>query len=347
MLLMQNKLKTNWSLPQLQRFIQELHQLLSGGLPLFSALGLLQQHLPHPQEKLLAKQLQQKIARGESFSNAWRAATADRLSSALLACGEQTGLLAEMLQHIKNYADKQKQMKQLIWQAIRYPIFLFVLTAGLLSLLCNWVIPQFSTLYKNFSVPMPELTQIILSGCAFVQQNGLYLLSMIACFALICFALRKNKLFKKGQQCIQRCFSLYRHTQELRFWHTTSLLLQAGIPFTQALAMSQQTINDIKIKHHITYFIEQLHQGQSLGTVLKNLPGFSPKLMAILALGEVSGQLEKALHTYVNQQTDAIQLHIQTLKTWLEPLCLCLIGSVVGVVLIALYLPIIELGKWV
>lgn len=347
MLLTQNKLKTHWSLPQLQRFIQELHQLLSGGLPLFSALDLLQQHLPHPQEKMLAKQLQQKIARGESFSSAWCTATADQLSSALLACGEQTGLLNDMLQQIKNYADKQKQIKQLIWQAIRYPIFLFALTTGLLSLLCGWVIPQFTTLYKNFNVPMPALTQTILSACAFIQQNGFYLFGMIACLAFIGFVCRRHHLLKKYQQCIQRCFTLYRHTQELRFWHTTSLLLQAGMPFTQALTMSQQTIDDIKIKQHIAYFIEQLHEGKPLSSLLKNLPGFSPKLIAMLSLGEVSGQLEKALHTYVSQQTDAIQSHIQTLKIWLEPLCLCLIGSVVGVVLIALYLPIIELGKWV
>jgi type II secretory pathway component PulF len=67
----------------------------------------------------------------------------------------------------------------------------------------------------------------------------------------------------------------------------------------------------------------------------------------MLSLGEVSGQLEKSMLIFVAQQTEYLQTHIQTLKVWLEPLCLCCIGAVVGVVLIALYLPIIELGKWV
>lgn len=347
MLFTQNKPKTHWSLLALRPFIHELHQLLDSGIPLFSALNLLQQHLPHPQEKMLAKQLQQIIARGESFSTAWHTATAEQLSTTLLACGEQAGLLSDMLQHIKNYADKQKQIKQLIWQAIRYPIFLFALTCGLLSLLCGWVIPQFTALYKNFNVPMPALTEAILSGCTFVQQKGVYVLCLIFCLMMLSIFLRKNNQYEKFLQCIQRRFALYRQTQELRFWHTSSLLLQAKIPLTQTLVMCQQAINDHHIKQQIIYLIEQLKHGVPLSSVLKKLNGFSPKLIAMLSLGEVSGQLEKALHMYVTQQTEYLQTHIQALKVWLEPLCLCVIGSIVGIVLIALYLPIIELGKWV
>ena len=347
MIFNRNKLKTYWSLASLQTFIHELHQLLRTGLPLFSALTLLQQHLSHEQDKMLAKQLQQKIAHGKTFSNAWQECTAEMLSATLLACGEQSGLLTEMLFHIKNYADKEKQIKQLIWQALRYPIFLLMMTCGLLTVLCSWVIPQFAELYKNFNVAMPALTQTILSACHWAQQEGFTLL-VISLFLIIpCMALRKNNQINQCIQFIQRRFPLYRQTQELRFWHTSSLLLQAGIPFTSTLEICQKTVDDTIIKTQICYLIQALRHGTSLSSILKNHPIFSPKLVAMLSLGEVSGRLEEALQSYVTQQTEQIQTQIQSLKVWLEPICLCIIGGIVGTVLIALYLPIIELGKWV
>ena len=91
-------------------------------------------------------------------------------------------------------------------------------------------------------------------------------------------------------------FALYRQTQALRFWQTCCVLLQAGITLTEALNMSQQTVDDLMIKQQITYLIEQLQHGIPLGVALKNIKGFSPQLIMMLSLGEVSGQLEKALH---------------------------------------------------
>lgn len=341
------KEKQAWPLWQLQNFISELHHLLSSGLSLFAALTLLNQHLSQADEMILARQLQQKIARGLPFSMAWQQTTAELLSTALLVAGEQSGLLIEMLAHIKNYAEAQNKFRQLIWQAIRYPIFLAMLTAGLLGLLCNWVVPQFASLYQTFNVKMPELTQIILSVCAMLQHHLIDLSVTLFFLIFSLIIVRKNSWVKRLLNAIKHRFVLYRQIQELRFWHTVSLLLQAGIPLTQGLEICKQILDDEKIKQYIIRLIQQLHQGSKPSTILKKFNYFSPKLIAILALGEESGQLAVVLSAYVVQQTGKMQEQIQTMKTWLEPIFLCIIGSIIGVVLIALYLPIVELGKWV
>jgi type II secretory pathway component PulF len=341
------KEKQAWLLWQLQNFITELHHLLSSGLSLFSALTLLNQHLSQADEVILAKQLQQKIARGLSFSLAWQQTTAELLSSALLVAGEHSGLLVEMLAHIKNYAEAQNKFRQLIWQAIRYPIFLAVLTCGLLGLLCSWVVPQFASLYQNFNVQMPQITQVILSICGMLQHHLIHLGSALFFLMVSLIVFRKNTWVKRRVNAIKHRFVLYRQIQELRFWHTVSLLLQAGIPLSQALKICQQILDDEKIKQYIIRLVQQLHQGLKPSVILKQFNYFSPKLISILALGEESGQLAMVLSAYVAQQTERMHQQIQMMKTWLEPIFLCCIGSMIGVVLIALYLPIVELGKWV
>src|SRR3989338_1664873 len=115
-------MKTAWQLRELKNFISELIHLLSAGLPLLVTLSLLQEHLIHPQEIALAKQLQQQLEKGIPFARAWQSLTQENLSSALLAAGEESGLLVLMLKQVESYAHAQQAFRQLLWQALRYPL---------------------------------------------------------------------------------------------------------------------------------------------------------------------------------------------------------------------------------
>ncbi len=341
------KYRKQWRLTQLQNFAQELSHLLAAGLPLFSALTLLQEYSHDKAEIKLATHLQQKIVRGLAFSIAWEEVTQEKLSSILIAVGEKAGALDRALQYIEQYAATEKNLKLILWQALRYPVFLLILTVVLLSLLCAWVIPQFSLLYANFNVAIPWLTRMIIQASHSIQAHTeisflgiIFLLSMGAIF-------KKHPIARKFFYFIKRKFSLYREIQELRFLQVLNLLLGAGVPLSEALGAAQKSFVDEGFGQYIRYIVHQLKQGEKLGAILKQMDVFSPKLTAILTLGEVSGKLETLLKVYIDQQHHQLAQKVQAFKAWLEPIFLCVIGGIVGVVLVALYLPILEFGKWV
>ena len=340
-------MKTAWQLRELKNFISELIHLLSAGLPLLVTLSLLQEHLIHPQEIALAKQLQQQLEKGIPFARAWQSLTQENLSSALLAAGEESGLLVLMLKQVESYAHAQQAFRQLLWQALRYPLFLLSVTIGLLGLLCLWVVPQFASLYANFNVKLPVLTRCIVTFSGNIYGHLLGMSEILGGLMLLGIFCRRHVWMQHTIHRIKQTFPFYRDIEALRFWHAITLLLQAGIPLVPALTLCQKIFFSLQRQHEIRFIIQQLKQGEKLSFILKQQRYFSKKLVAIVALAEASGQLAPMLQAYVLQQTDQLQLKMQTLKTWLEPIFLCGIGGFIGIVLVALYLPIVELGKWV
>ncbi|MCD6047371.1 MAG: hofC [Gammaproteobacteria bacterium] len=339
------KYRQSWTLQQLQRFIYELRYLLAAGIPMLSALSLIEENYPKQPESQLAKQLQQRICRGMPLAHAWREVTQENLSFALISAGEESGLLAQALSQLEEYAKSTQMLKQILWHAIRYPLFLLILTLALLGLLCNWVIPQFSQLYENFHAKLPSLTQIMLQINQNLQKYFFPGLGVFFVLSLVYWFCHQKLWAKKILIFLKNRITFYQKIDELRFFQVVCLLLKAGIPLLQSLKMAQTSIQNTKLKTYIEMLAREIQRGTSLSTTLKKHPYFSSKLVAIIRLAEASGDLQHMLETYITQQTHLLQLQIQTLKTWLEPVFLCIIGAIVGIVMIALYLPIIEIGR--
>jgi type II secretory pathway component PulF len=339
------KYRQSWTLPQLQYFIYELRYLLAAGIPMLSALSLIEENYFKQPESQLAKQLQQRICRGMPLAQAWKEITQEVFSSALISAGEESGLLAQALSQLEAYAKSSQMLKQIIWQAIRYPLFLLILTLTLLGLLCNWVIPQFSQMYENFHAKLPALTQIMLHINQSIQKYFFPGLGVLFILSLVYGLCQQKPWAKKIFSLLKSKIIFYQQIDELRFFQMVCLLLKAGFPLLQSLTMAQTSIQNAKLKTYIEMLAREIQRGNNLSTVLKVRPYFSSKFVAMIRLAEASGDLQHMLETYITQQIDQLQLKIQALKTWLEPIFLCIIGIIIGVVMIALYLPIIEMGR--
>jgi len=339
--------KMYWSLWELVSFFESFSHLMLAGLPLLQALSILKVHGVRPSEQQLIAQLEQKLTQGFSFAKSWQEVTRESLSSALFSVAEESGAFALMLKHITQYAKSQLAWRRLWWQALRYPLFLCGLTLLLILLLCVWVIPQFASLYESFHVKLPQLTQWIVQAGQSMQHHGLQLMAVIGVSIAIMFFFRRHSYVQPYLYRCQRAFSLYRRAEELRFWHAVALLLNAGLSLKKSIQVCQGLFQTLSMQQAMRLLLQQLKHGVRLSVILRQNRLFSPSLIAMMAMAEESGQLSSLLLAYVEQGITEMQLRMDALKTWAEPLVLCLVGILVGVVLIALYLPMVELGKWV
>ncbi len=346
---MRPSLKSKYSLLQLDPFIYELAHLLNAGIPILLALQIIMTSTHHKQHVILAKRIQFQLAKGLNFANAWQNITHESFSSAMLYAAENSGLLGEMLTHIHEYALQQKLLRQAFWQALRYPLFLLAMTVSLCIGLYTYVIPQFANLYANLNAPLPRMTLEIIYIGQWLSHHLPWCLSFfLIFFGLYRFPLSVRFIFIHSVvgYCLYQT-PFYRYFQEVKYWQAVSYMLNAGVSLINALKICLPLWRHRGMLQNAEQWIQKLEQGSSLSEILKSSPYISPKLGTILSIGEISGRLNELLKTYTDEQQYQLQEKILSMKVWLEPIFLCIIGILIGGVLIALYLPVIQLGEYV
>jgi len=331
-------------------FNQELMVLLKAGLPIMKVLDVLIDRGSQPGFVEALKAVQRDIRSGSSMADAM--AKHPRYFSELyvssLRAGEKSGNLVEVISRFMDYQKKILEVKKKVVGALAYPSFLLAIGFGVLGFLLIYVMPSFSEIYEGSQMELPFFTQILLGMVQFIRGNILLLFGAAVGFGIFLWTLYQSGWGRA--QADRLALSLpfikpiVRRHHLIRISRTLSTILKSGIPLVEGIRMVASAMTNQVVRREVERAGEAVKGGIGISAAFSQIDLFPKISTEMIAVGESTGSLEEMLGQVANFHEEELDLYLSRVTTWVEPVLLLTIGSLVAVILIAMYLPIFHLA---
>lgn len=332
-------------------FTRQLATLLKAGIALLQALDIITEGFNNPNMRTLVQDLRQEIAAGSSLAVALQKQPHhfDDLYCNLIAAGEQAGALDTLLERIATHLEKSEQLKARIKKAMTYPMAVLVVAAIVSAILLIHVVPQFQGLFAGVGAELPGFTLAVIALSEFMQEFWWALAIGLGTSVVgVRRAYRSSPGFRyrvdAGLLKAPLAGTLLKKSAIARYARTLSTTFAAGVPLVQALdsvagatgnGLFKQAIN--RMRHDVSTGM-QLNQSMAASSLF---PGMAIQMTAI---GEESGTLDSMLEKVANHYEADIDNLVDNLTSLMEPLIMVVLGGIVGALVLAMYLPIFQLG---
>jgi type IV pilus assembly protein PilC len=332
-------------------FARQMATMMKAGVPLVQAFDIVADGLENPNLRKLVLSIRDSVAAGGGFAPSLRAHPKyfDDLFCNLVDAGEQAGALETMLDRIATYKEKTERLKAKIKKALSYPIAVVAVAVIVTGILLVKVVPQFAETFGSFGAKLPAFTLFVLHLSELTQKYWLILLVAIAggIFALK-EATRRSKAFAylvdKYMLKVPIIGQIIYLSVMARFSRTLSTTFAAGVPLIEALTSVSGAAGNQIYADAIIKVREDVSTGIQLNTALKTRGIFPTLLIQMSAIGEESGALDAMLDKVATYYEDAVDNTVDSLTSLLEPIIMSVLGVLVGGLMIAMYLPIFQLG---
>lgn len=326
-------------------FTQNFKTLLESGLSISLVLEILSSQEKDKQLSIIINSIRSKILNGNSiyqaFSN-YKNIFGDTYLNLLLA-GEESGNLIENLNKICENITLSEKIKRKVKEALFYPTIVFIFTILLLLFMLTFVFPNFISLFKDTNTSLPLLTQIIM----FISKNIIYILIVgILLIALIIYLLKKLPLEKYQNLKLKLIFygEIIRRGLIISFCQNFSIMSEAGINIIDILETLKKTTPYIFLQKELQKTQLKIKIGSSVEEALSSTTLFSPTQLKIISIGERSGKLGEAFSSISFVMQKEFETYLFKLTTLLQPFLLLVLGIIVGVIVLAIYLPIFNIS---
>ncbi len=325
--------------------------LLQAGLSLVPALQMLQRSAANATMATLLQQVQQDVERGLPFSQAL-ARHADAfgpLYTSMVHAGESAGILDTLLDRLAHTLEKNEALRARVRSALTYPCAVIVVAMAVLLLMLLWVVPVFEDVYQSFGAALPWSTQLVLTLSRTLSDGAVWL--VLLCLPLLVVLrwqwqqARWQRLWHRRVLDIPGLGPMVRSSVLARWAHTLSALLAAGVPLTEALPVAGKATGHpiyTRINEHLQ---RRVAQGGRLSEGMAHTGRFPDMLVQLCATGEDTGTLDTLLERAAQLMTEELDTRVQALSSLIEPLIIVILGGAIGVILMAMYLPIFRLGQ--
>lgn len=329
-------------------FTRILHRLLTGGIPLLTALKKLRQSLPDKRWKEMILRLEFNLSEGQPLSECLFYQSRNSnveffpyFYVQMIRAGEETGKLEKILFALENYLAKRIERKKKMIEACAYPALVFLMGIAAIIVLLKWVIPQIARVYDGLNVSMPVSTRILVN---LGQISFIWVTLIILALA---FILKKTRFgwFLWTKMISKRPLkTIFDYEQLNHFSFLLAIHLQSGIPIIHALdscgkvfsASVSQVIKEVKL---------DISQGQEIHKSLKRISWIDDSSHALLEAGEISGRLEESLFKIAEDSALNFDASLNWLVKLLEPLLIIVIGALIGSLVLGVLLPILNLQE--
>ena len=332
-------------------FSRQTATMLKSGLPLIHALDVAaQSSKPHVKRFML--NLRSQVASGIDLSETLRAYPKlfDRLYCDLVAAGEVSGNLDVMLDRIASFQEKNQRLKANIKKAMTYPVSVMLVASVVVTVLLVKVIPSFESTFNSLGSELPGFTLSVIALSEFVQKSWAnVVLSVLGSLIVGYLGVKKSPRIAYFFDGLLLRLPLIGQITYLgavsRFARTLATTYGAGMPILKALEASAGAAGNTFLIAKINAIKEQVAQGSLLTVALQNSGHFPPLLVQLSKVGEEAGDLEgmfnKAAETYEQMVEDSVD----TMTSLLEPIIISFLAVVIGGIMVAMYLPIFQIGS--
>lgn len=340
-----------WRGERLITVTRQLATLLQAGLPLVSCLQLLAKEMDALPWQCLLQEISQQVSQGQSLSEAMAhyPHTFPQLYPPVIAMGELTGNLEQCCTQLVQHQEQQQKLQKKVIKALKYPAFVCVIALAVSIIMLVFVLPEFAQIYQSFDTPLPALTATLLLISAFLTAYGPYLAILLTSLFISYLYVRKHQTYCQlwEQKLLLRLpliSALIRGSCLSQIFQTLAITQHAGLPLTAGLDAALRAINNDTYKQALRGIQKQINQGVPLYLTLYQHSLFPPLCQQMVRVGEESGALDVLLEKLASWHQQQTQDLADNLTQMLEPLLMLIIGSIVGVLVIAMYLPIFQLG---
>jgi len=341
---------SGWRVELSCQMIQQLATLLQAGLTLSTSLILLGRQHPSRQWQALLNSLAEDLENGMPLSAAMQAwpQVFPPLWVAMIRTGELTGKLDECCFQLARQQQTQRQLVKKVKKALRYPLIIMLLALSVMLAMVWLVLPEFATIYQTFNAPLPALTRGVLTFADNLQRLGPFLLALLMLAAITAILLHKQPRWQRLRQrallAMPVVGSLARGQKLSQIFTVLSLTQSTGIAFLQGLESVEETLTCPLWRDVLRQLCQQISEGTPIWQALSNSGQFSPLCQQLVMTGEASGALDRMLSNLARHHSDATWQQADNLAALLEPLLLAITGAIVGTLVVAMYLPVFQLG---
>jgi type IV pilus assembly protein PilC len=336
---------------QIGIFTRQLATMITSGLPLVQSLDILSNQLESATLRAITRTIKEKIEGGARFAETLRdyPNSFDDLYVSLVVAGEEGGMLDSILARLSNYIEKSEKLKKKVKSALIYPSAIIVVAIGVVLVLLLFVIPVFEGMFSSFGRALPLPTQIAINLSKFVKGYILYAIPVVV--ALVFIGRRYYKT-DNGRRTIDRLMLkvpvigvLLQKAAVARVTRTLSTLLTSGVSILESLTIVAKTAGNRIIEDALVTARLEISEGRSISDPLKESGAFPPMTVQMIQIGESTGALDSMLNKIADFYEEDVDTMVGNLTALLEPVLMVFLGIVLGALVIAMYLPIFQLGS--
>lgn len=333
-------------------FTRQLATLIDSGLPLLRGLTVLGRQEPHPIMKKTINTLAESVQTGSTFSESLQQYPKifNKLYVNMVKAGELGGVLELVLNRLAEYQEKAQKLKNKIVAAMVYPIIVMAIAVAIMVFLMMVIVPKFEKIFEDMlgsRDKLPELTKWVIGFSRWVQGNFLYLIAGLAVVIVGWQVLKATAAGRRLIDAVKLKLPLFGDVQRKsaisRFSRTLGTLVTSGVPILQALNITRETAGNVVISNAINKVHDAVKEGESMVAPLESSKVFPPMVISMVDVGEETGQLPEMLLKVADVYEDEVDNSVSALTSMLEPLMIVLLAVVVGVIVMALFLPLIQI----
>jgi type IV pilus assembly protein PilC len=326
--------------------------MIDAGLPIVQCLDILQGQTDNKSFGVVLRDVKASVEQGATFSDSLRRhpKVFDQLYVNLVQAGEVGGILDTILNRLAVYIEKAMKLSRQVKGAMVYPSIVIVVFFGVLSVLLLFVIPGFENMFKDFGAKdeLPALTRMVMMiSRAFVGNLIWLFLSVSAIVFGVGYAYRTprgKKVIHKTLLGLPVIGPVLRKIAVARFTRTLGTLLASGVPILDALEIVAKTAGNVVVEEAIMYSRQKIAEGKNMAQPLAETNVFPPMVVQMVAVGEQTGALDTMLNKIADFYEEEVDVAVSAMTSLIEPVLMVGIGGTVGVVLIAMYLPIFSIA---
>ncbi len=333
-------------------FTRQLATMMKSGVPLLQAFDIGIKGSGNPSLARLLNDVRNDVETGSSLSQAFgkHPVYFDKLFCNLVAAGEQAGILDNLLDRIATYKEKILAIKSKIKSALFYPAAVVVVAALVISVMMLFVIPEFKSVFANFGAELPGPTLVVIAMSDFFVEFWYLLFGIVIGTVLgISFLYKRSTAMQiavdKAVLKLPVVGDIIRKATVARWARTLSTMFAAGVPLVEALDSVGGASGNYIYLTATKQIQNEVSTGTSLTVAMQNASVFPTMVVQMVSIGEESGQLDSMLSKVADFFEQEVDDAVAGLSQLLEPLIMVFLGTVIGGLVVAMYLPIFKLGE--
>jgi len=333
-------------------FSRQLATMMSAGVPLVQSFDIISKGNEHPGMQQLVAALKTDIEGGSSLSQALKKHPKefDNLFCNLVKAGEQAGILENLLNKIATYKEKTELIKAKIKKAMFYPTGVMVVAFIVTMILMIWVVPQFEQLFSSFGSDLPALTQFVVTLSEFFQEWWWLILTVIIVGGYSLFVLKRdsaafNLVWDRMILKVPVVGTIIKKAAVARFSRTLGTMFAAGVPLVEAMESVAGATGNAVYTSAVLKMRDEISTGQQLQTAMMQSKIFPNMTVQMVAIGEESGSLDSMLSKVADFYEQEVDDAVDSMSSLMEPFIMVVLGGLIGGLVLAMYLPIFQMGK--
>ena len=333
-------------------FTRQLATMMKAGVPLVQSFEIVAEGLDNAAMREVVMGIKSEVEGGGSFTSALRKYPLyfDELFCSLVESGEQSGALETMLDRVADYKEKSELLKQKIKKAMKYPMSVIVVAIIVTVILLLKVVPVFQSMFEGFGAELPAFTMMVVNMSKWLQANWFYaLVIVLGIGGAFGEAKKRSKAFNNMLDRLALKAPIvgdlvYKSTVA-RFARTLATTFAAGVPLVDALVSCAGATGNVVYRDAVMKIKDEVSSGQQLGFSMRQSGIFPSMALQMVAIGEESGALDAMLDKVATHFENEVDNAVDGLTSMMEPLIMAVLGVLIGGLVIAMYLPIFQMGS--